>query len=48
MCREVKALKRRSRRETESEEGVAAVRLPEWHVADPKPGDLVTGRLKPG
>ncbi len=37
---EVKAWKRRSRRETESEEGEKFV------VVDPKPSDLVTGRLK--
>ena len=37
---EVKAWECRSRRETESEEGVKFV------VVDPKPGDLITVRLK--
>ncbi|GHT93733.1 hypothetical protein FACS1894140_6820 [Spirochaetia bacterium] len=37
---EVKALKRRSRRETESEQGAQFV------VVDPKPSDLVMCRLK--
>ena len=37
---EVKALKRRSRRETESEQGV------KLHAVDPKPSDLLMSRLK--
>ena len=41
---EVKALERRSRRETESEQGETK----EYVVVDPKPGDLVTCRLKAG
>ena len=44
---EVKALKSRSRRETESDKGVShlAVAL-QFVVVDPKPGDLITVRLK--
>ena len=46
---EVKALKRWSRRETESEEGVANESLLiQLLVIDPKPSDLVMDRLKAG
>ena len=43
---EVKALKSRSRRETESEKGVAEAIWREFVVVDPKPGDLIMVRLK--
>ena len=46
VCSEVKALKSRSRRETESDKGgIGASRL-KLHVVDPKPGDLIMVRLK--
>ena len=41
VCSEVKGWESRSRRETESEMGDF-----ELHIADPKPSDLVTCRLK--
>ena len=40
VCSKVKKLELRSRRETESEEGV------KLHAVDPKPGDLSMCRLK--
>ena len=43
---EVKALKSRSRRETESDKGAAAARRRKFVVVDPKPGDLIMVRLK--
>ncbi len=51
VCSEVKALKRRSRRETESDKGVrhssgVASNRDQLHVVDPKPGDLIMARLK--
>ena len=39
---EAKGWESRSRRETESEQGVQS------HAIDPKPSDLAIGRLKPG
>ena len=46
-CSEAKGWESRSRRETESEQGVAGEPAQSGAI-DPKPGDLVTGRLKPG
>jgi hypothetical protein len=43
---EVKALKSRSRRETESDKGAAVARRQQYVVVDPKPGDLIMVRLK--
>ncbi len=43
---EVKAWERRSRRETESEEGGVSASSREFVVVDPKPGDLITVRQK--
>ena len=45
---EVKEWKFRSRRETESEQGVRERKFTKYVVVDPKPGDLVTCRLKAG
>ncbi len=42
VCGEAKGWESRSRRETESEQGVQS------HAIDPKPSDLAIGRLKPG
>ncbi len=42
VCSEAKGWEFRSRRETESEQGV------QLHAIDPKPSDLAIGRLKPG
>ena len=45
---EVKGWESRSRRETESEEGVRACARFQYAAIDPKPSDLVTRRLKAG
>ena len=41
----VKAVKGRSRSESESEQGVEVVR-PRWHGVDPKPRELPMARVK--
>ena len=46
VCSEVKALKSRSRRETESDKGAVSESWLKLHVVDPKPSDLIMGRLK--
>ena len=46
MTSEVKGWESRSRRETESEEGGVSESSQEFVVVDPKPGDLITVRLK--
>ena len=43
---EVKALKSRSRRETESDKGARHSSGVQFVVVDPKPGDLIMVRLK--
>ena len=42
---QVKAVKGRSRSESESEQGVEVVR-PRWHGVDPKPRELPMARVK--
>jgi hypothetical protein len=46
VCSEVKGWESRSRRETESDKGVRRASGEEFAVVDPKPGDLITVRLK--
>ena len=46
VCSEVKGWESRSRRETESEKGGGVREYAQLHAIDPKPGDLVTRRLK--